>query len=58
MNIDNKYFSIQELVQRGLGSEAKIKRLFASGKIKSLKIGRSRKIAESDLKEYIISCQK
>ncbi|BDE03022.1 helix-turn-helix domain-containing protein [Pasteurella multocida] len=58
MNIDNKYFSIQELVQRGLGSEAKIKRLVASGKIKSLKIGRSRKIAESDLKEYIISCQK
>ncbi|ODS44890.1 transcriptional regulator [Pasteurella multocida] len=58
MNIDNKYFSIQELVQRGLGSEAKIKRLLASGKIKSLKIGRSRKIAESDLKEYIISCQK
>ncbi|HED4409022.1 TPA: helix-turn-helix domain-containing protein, partial [Pasteurella multocida] len=34
------------------------KRLVASGKIKSLKIGRSRKIAESDLKEYIISCQK
>ncbi len=58
MNIDNKYFSIQELVQRGLGSEAKIKRLVASGKIKSLKIGRSRKIAESDLKEYIISCHK
>ncbi|MDY0427577.1 hypothetical protein NMU65_11505 [Pasteurella multocida] len=26
--------------------------------MKSLKIGRSRKIAESDLKEYIISCQK
>ncbi|HDR1116875.1 TPA: helix-turn-helix domain-containing protein [Pasteurella multocida] len=58
MNIDNKYFSIQELVQRGLGSEAKIKRLVASGKIKSFKIGRSRKIAESDLKEYIISCRK
>ncbi|HDR1285888.1 TPA: helix-turn-helix domain-containing protein [Pasteurella multocida] len=44
--------------QRGLGSESKIKRLVASGKIKSLKIGRSRKIAESDLNEHIKSCQK
>ncbi|EJZ80451.1 TPA: helix-turn-helix domain-containing protein [Pasteurella multocida] len=58
MSIDMKYFSIQELAQRGLGSESKIKRLVASGKIKSLKIGRSRKIAESDLNEYIKSCQK
>ncbi|HDR1856410.1 TPA: helix-turn-helix domain-containing protein [Pasteurella multocida] len=58
MSIDTKYFSTQELAQRGLGSESKIKRLVASGKIKSLKIGRSRKIAESDLNEHIKSCQK
>lgn len=58
MSIDMKYFSIQELAQRGLGSESKIKILVASGKIKSLKIGRSCKRAESDLDEYIKSCQR
>ncbi|HHT7855887.1 helix-turn-helix domain-containing protein [Pasteurella multocida] len=58
MSIDAKYFSIQELARRGLGSESKIKKLVASGKIKSFKIGRSRKIAESDLNEYIKSCRR
>ncbi|MFC0992328.1 helix-turn-helix domain-containing protein [Pasteurella multocida] len=58
MSIDVKYFSIQELAMRGIGSESKIKRLVSSGKIKSFKIGRYRKIAESDLNEYIKSCQR
>ncbi|WP_424411176.1 helix-turn-helix domain-containing protein [Pasteurella sp. PK-2025] len=58
MNIDGRYFSIQELSKKGLGSVSKLKRLVADGKIKSFKIGRSRKIAESDLVEYINSCQK
>lgn len=58
MNLESKFYSIKELVSRGLGSESKIKRLVSSGKIKSFKVGRSRLIAESDVNKYIISCQR
>ena len=52
-----RYFSIKEIVQTGSCSEATVKRWIARGKLKSYKFGRSRKIAESDLNEYIKTCR-
>ncbi|HHF1113699.1 helix-turn-helix domain-containing protein [Haemophilus influenzae] len=42
----------------GICSEATVKRWIASGKLKSYKFGRSRKIAESDLNEFIKTCRR
>lgn len=56
--IDTKYFSINDLVEKGMGSKAKIKRMISSGKLPSYKFGRSRLISEIDLVNYIKSCQK
>ncbi|HHF1127672.1 TPA: helix-turn-helix domain-containing protein [Haemophilus influenzae] len=53
-----RYFSIKEIVQMGICSEATVKRWIASGKLKSYKFGRSRKIAESDLNEFIKTCRR
>ena len=52
-----RYFSIKEIVQTGICSEATVKRWISSGKLKSYKFGRARKIAESDLNEYIKTCR-
>lgn len=57
MKIDGRYFSIKELVEKGLGSKAKLDRLIASGKLPSYKFGRSRKISETDLNNYLKSCR-
>ncbi|HHF3652455.1 TPA: helix-turn-helix domain-containing protein [Haemophilus influenzae] len=53
-----RYFSIKEIAQTGICSEATVKRWIASGKLKSYKFGRSRKIAESDLNEFIKTCRR
>lgn len=55
--IDERYFSVKELVERGIGSAATIGRLIRSGKLRSYKLGGSRKIAESDLAAYLNSCR-
>lgn len=56
--LENKYFTVQQLVKKGLGSKAKIHRLISSGKLRSFKLGRSRKIAESAVEEYLNANQK
>ncbi len=53
MEIDEKYFSISDLVKKGIGSKSKIQRLIHSGKLRSWKFGRSRLIAESDLINFM-----
>lgn len=55
--MEERYFSIKEIVETGLCSEATLKRRMKEGKLKSYKLGRSRKIAESDLKEYLKTCR-
>lgn len=56
--LENKYFTVQQLVEKGLGSKATIHRLISSGKLRSFKLGRSRKIAESAVEEYLNANQK
>ena len=53
--LDNteRYFSVREIVETGLCSEATLKRRMKEGKLKSYKLGRSRKIAESDLNAFL-----
>lgn len=51
-----KYYSVKELIEYGLGSESTIFRLIRSNKLKSCKFGRSRKVPESALEDYISSC--
>ncbi len=53
----DRYFSIKEIAETGLCSEPTIKRWIASGKLKSYKFGRSRKVAESDLNAYLAICK-
>lgn len=49
MQIDERYFSVNDLVEKGIGSKATIFRFVKSGALKSYKFGRSLLIAESDL---------
>ncbi|MBR0573860.1 MULTISPECIES: helix-turn-helix transcriptional regulator [Pasteurellaceae] len=48
-----KLYSIQELVQMGIGSRSKIDRLVKAGKLKKIKIGFSARFRESDIKSFI-----
>ena len=50
-------FQLKEIAETGLCSEPTIKRWIASGKLKSYKFGRSRKVAESDLNAYLAICK-
>lgn len=53
MNIDERYFSINELVGRGIASKSTLHRWISSGKLKSCKFGRSRRIPEGELIKFI-----
>ncbi|WP_052121878.1 helix-turn-helix domain-containing protein [Gallibacterium anatis] len=53
MQLDERYFSISDLVKKGIGSKSTIQRFIKTGKLKSYKFGCSVLIAESDLLEFM-----
>ena len=57
MEINEKYLSPNDLIQKGIASKATIHRWIKNGKLKSYKFGRSRLIAESDLLAFMTADQ-
>ncbi|WP_443090352.1 helix-turn-helix domain-containing protein [Basfia succiniciproducens] len=53
MNIEEHYYSIKELVEKGLGSKATLHRMIKNGRLKKVKFGRSTRIAESEIARYL-----
>ena len=55
MEIQNikKYYSIKELTSLGIGSRSTIDRLVKAGKLTKIKLGRSTRFAEDDIKQYL-----
>lgn len=54
MHIEEHYYSIKELIEKGLGSKATLHRMIKDGRLKKVKFGRSTKIAESEISRYLL----
>lgn len=54
--LPERLLTIKELTEMGLGSRTKIEKLVKDGKLPMLKIERSTKFRESDVKAFLESC--